>query len=68
MHVVHNFGQSLWFGSTHIYQSLPRMLTLWLDYGAEVAASSGQGRSESSLKLARSLLSLINQYKQLIIY
>ena len=36
LRVVSNFGQSLLHGGQYIYQSMPRLLTLWLDYGTEV--------------------------------
>mmetsp|Transcript_33811 Transcript_33811/g.54794 ORF Transcript_33811/g.54794 Transcript_33811/m.54794 type:complete len:1076 (+) Transcript_33811:213-3440(+) len=42
--VVYNYGQSLVHGCTHLYQSLPRLLTLWLDYGASVPDSSPPSR------------------------
>lgn len=32
--VIHQFGKALRFGSKYVYQSLPRLLTLWLDMGA----------------------------------
>lgn len=31
--IVKNYGQSLIYGSTHTFQALPRLLTLWLEYG-----------------------------------
>lgn len=34
--VVKHFWLSLKFGNQYIYQSLPRLLSLWLDYGASV--------------------------------
>ena len=33
--VVENYLRSLAFGAKYIYQTLPRLLTLWLDMGAE---------------------------------
>lgn len=51
--VVHNFSKALRFGAKFLYQSLPRLLTIWLDFatreefrlydpgkGQEVAASN----------------------------
>ena len=32
------FGSSLVYGCRNIHQSLPRMISLWLDYGARVAS------------------------------
>ena len=31
--VVKHYGMSLQYGSKYIYQSMPRLLTLWLDFG-----------------------------------
>jgi hypothetical protein len=31
---VHNFARALRFGAKFIYQALPRMVTIWLDFGA----------------------------------
>ena len=51
--VVQFFGQSLQYGSQHIYQSMPRMLTLWLDYGAEVVATENAGEKSSTSEALR---------------
>eukprot|EP00058_Branchiostoma_floridae_P009059 XP_002594547.1 hypothetical protein BRAFLDRAFT_104468 [Branchiostoma floridae] len=37
LYVVTYFGRSLQYGNQHIYQSMPRLLALWLDYGAKVS-------------------------------
>jgi serine/threonine-protein kinase ATR len=37
--VLRNYGRSVQYGSRHIYRSLPRLLTLWFDFGASVAAN-----------------------------
>ena len=31
--VIKHYGTSLQYGSKYIFQSLPRLLTLWLDFG-----------------------------------
>ncbi|XP_072111125.1 serine/threonine-protein kinase ATR isoform X1 [Mobula birostris] len=44
-YIVLHFGTSLRFGNQFIYQSMPRMLSLWLDYGAkayELEKASGR--------------------------
>jgi len=51
--VVQFFGQSLQYGSQHIYQSMPRMLSLWLDYGAEVVAAESAGEKSSASEALR---------------
>ncbi|XP_033108232.1 serine/threonine-protein kinase ATR-like isoform X2 [Anneissia japonica] len=37
LQVVNYFGQSLRYDNQYIYQSMPRLLTLWLNYGASTA-------------------------------
>ncbi|XP_033634079.1 serine/threonine-protein kinase ATR-like [Asterias rubens] len=46
--VVKNFGKSLMYGNQYIYQSMPRLLTLWLDYGALVSELEKGKRSEKT--------------------
>ncbi|RUS83841.1 hypothetical protein EGW08_008382 [Elysia chlorotica] len=62
IHVVRYFGQSLKYGNQHIYQSLPRLLSLWLDYGTAVVDAEKKDRSKSSQKLVvqRTVLKRIN--------
>ncbi len=60
--VVMNFGSSLQYGNQYIYQSMPRMLTLWLDYGAEMVEFERQkGKSELTMQAMRTTLSQLNQ-------
>ncbi|CAB40165.1 ATR checkpoint kinase Rad3 [Schizosaccharomyces pombe] len=33
--IINEFGRSLYYGTNHIYESMPKLLTLWLDFGAE---------------------------------
>ena len=32
--VLHNYGESVKHGIRHVYQSLPRLLTVWYEYGS----------------------------------
>lgn len=60
--VIQHFGLSLKYGSQHIYQSLPRMLSLWLDYGVEVEEwISKPNRNESTVAGLREHMALLNQ-------
>lgn len=34
--MVHHFGKSLMYGCEYIYQTVPRMLSIWLDLGERV--------------------------------
>lgn len=60
--VINHFGQSLCYGNRYIYQSMPRMLTLWLDFGAEVV--SGDDRPETTKQSMKSTLSQMNKLMQ----
>ena len=67
MHVVTNYGMSLQYGNQFIYQSMPRMLSLWLDYGAEVSEFNKQkpgfsaAANRASLASLNKVIELINQ-------
>ena len=37
--VLRNYGKSVLHGHTHIYQSMPRMLTIWFEYGNYCSAN-----------------------------
>ncbi|KAM9604545.1 LOW QUALITY PROTEIN: serine/threonine-protein kinase ATR [Trichechus inunguis] len=45
-YIVLHFGRSLQYGNQYIYQSMPRMLSLWLDYGAKAYEWEKAGRSD----------------------
>uniref|UniRef100_A0A8C6JLS8 Serine/threonine-protein kinase ATR n=1 Tax=Melopsittacus undulatus TaxID=13146 RepID=A0A8C6JLS8_MELUD len=45
-YIVHHFGRSLQYGNQFIYQSMPRMLSLWLDFGAKAYECDKGSRSE----------------------
>ncbi|XP_064474884.1 serine/threonine-protein kinase atr-like [Ornithodoros turicata] len=44
VHVVRHYGNSLRFGSQHVYHSMPRLLSLWFDLGSQVADLQNQRR------------------------
>lgn len=48
VHVVKNLGTSLHYGNQFIYQSLPRLLSLWLDFGTSVVNQEKRERSKSA--------------------
>ncbi|MBZ3872591.1 Serine/threonine-protein kinase ATR [Sciurus carolinensis] len=45
-YIVLHFGRSLQYGNQFIYQSMPRMLSLWLDFGAKAYEWEKAGRSD----------------------
>ena len=38
--IIRHYGKALEFGNKYIYQCMPRMLTLWLDFGSSVPDSA----------------------------
>ncbi|KAK4874516.1 hypothetical protein RN001_013876 [Aquatica leii] len=53
--MINYFGRSLLYGSEFIYQSMPRMLSIWFDYGTDVfnlssgmsiSRTGGRGKAE----------------------
>ncbi|XP_032809792.1 serine/threonine-protein kinase ATR [Petromyzon marinus] len=58
--IVYHFGRSLMFGNQFIYQSMPRLLSLWLDFGAKVFELERGNRSERQhLPVAADLAKII---------
>jgi hypothetical protein len=54
-YVITNYGGSLVYGHRYIFQSMPRMLTLWLDFGADVARQqNSKERTDEKTKNVRS--------------
>ena len=60
-----NFGNSLQYGNQFIYQSMPRMLSLWLDFGTGVVNQEKKERSRSTTTSSQGLEKLRLTLKQL---
>lgn len=52
-HIITLYGRSLAAGCRNIHQSLPRMLSLWLDYGARVAVASSKQKPDMKRALTK---------------
>lgn len=39
--VLKHYGSALRYGNKYIYQCMPRLLSLWLDFGAKVKEEEG---------------------------
>ncbi|XP_041373194.1 serine/threonine-protein kinase ATR-like [Gigantopelta aegis] len=63
IYVVKYFGQSLQYGNQYIYQSMPRLLSLWLDYGTAVVESEKKEQKKNSQKVQaqKAILMRINK-------
>uniref|UniRef100_A0A3B4Z4L9 Serine/threonine-protein kinase ATR n=1 Tax=Stegastes partitus TaxID=144197 RepID=A0A3B4Z4L9_9TELE len=49
-YIVTYFGNALQFGNQYIYQAMPRMLSLWLDFGAKVCECEKAGRADRQMR------------------
>uniref|UniRef100_A0A8C4H1Z7 Serine/threonine-protein kinase ATR n=1 Tax=Dicentrarchus labrax TaxID=13489 RepID=A0A8C4H1Z7_DICLA len=49
-YIVTYFGKALQFGNQYIYQAMPRMLSLWLDFGAKVCECEKAGRPDRQMR------------------
>uniref|UniRef100_A0A3Q3H1G2 Serine/threonine-protein kinase ATR n=1 Tax=Labrus bergylta TaxID=56723 RepID=A0A3Q3H1G2_9LABR len=49
-YIVMYFGKALQFGNQYIYQAMPRMLSLWLDFGAKVCECEKAGRADRQMR------------------
>ncbi|XP_070572431.1 serine/threonine-protein kinase ATR-like isoform X2 [Ptychodera flava] len=58
LYVVKHFGHSLQYGNQYIYQSMPRLLTLWLDFGAKVSEQEKSKRGDKIVSNKTVLLHL----------
>ena len=53
--VVKHFGLSLLHGNQYIYQSMPKLLSLWLDYGTLLADYEKQEKLKSQSHASQNL-------------
>ncbi|XP_068194787.1 serine/threonine-protein kinase ATR [Antennarius striatus] len=49
-YIVLYFGKALQFGNQYIYQAMPRLLSLWLDFGAKVCECEKGGRADRQIR------------------
>uniref|UniRef100_A0A182HML1 Serine/threonine-protein kinase ATR n=5 Tax=Anopheles arabiensis TaxID=7173 RepID=A0A182HML1_ANOAR len=64
--VMKCYGKSMMYGSNYIYQSMPRVLSIWLDSTANTIPKSSEGTSTSfnmARKIAQSMNKLASKFK-----
>ncbi|CAH1797711.1 unnamed protein product [Owenia fusiformis] len=60
--IIENYGKALRNGSQYIYQTMPRMLTIWLEYGSKMVESeSKQNKNETAIGQQRFTLQTMNE-------
>lgn len=65
IHMINYFGKSLQYGSAYVYQSMPRMLSIWFDYGTRLLDISNtsvrEERQNNLLKMTRLIDSFLER-------
>lgn len=67
--VLHNYGSSVQHGIRHVYQSLPRLLTVWFDYGSHCLSkpSGACNKKVGSRKPCQYSMLMVFFYQQMVI-
>lgn len=47
---MHHYGRSLCYGTSHIYESLTKLLTVWFDYEANVVKLEKSNKTQVIMK------------------
>ena len=55
LHTVRCFIKAIKFGSKYVYQTVPRLLTIWLDMGENERLSYGETFKKVNTELARAI-------------
>ena len=58
--VIRNYGLAVQYGHRHIFQSLPRLLTLWFDFGSHIKSITVTQKACPPLLNAQALLYVLH--------
>ncbi|XP_018561740.1 serine/threonine-protein kinase ATR-like [Anoplophora glabripennis] len=65
LRMIHYFGKSLQYGSNYVYQSMPRLLSIWFDYGTRLLdvtiSSIKDERKNTLLKMTKLIDSFLER-------
>ncbi|XP_076679651.1 serine/threonine-protein kinase atr isoform X1 [Andrena cerasifolii] len=56
VHTMNYYGKSLQYGCKYIHQSIPRMLTIWLDFASRVTSRTSFSGNQELTKLSKDAL------------
>lgn len=62
LYMINYFGKSLQYGTTYIYQSMPRLLSIWFDYGTRFLAVTDNSIKEERKTLLFRMTKLIDSF------
>ncbi|GJQ85421.1 hypothetical protein Trydic_g23851 [Trypoxylus dichotomus] len=51
--MINYFGKSMLFGTNYVYQSMPKMLSIWFDYGTRLLQVMGNAKDERKQNLLK---------------
>ncbi|XP_017770441.1 PREDICTED: serine/threonine-protein kinase atr-like [Nicrophorus vespilloides] len=69
LHMINFFGKSLLYGNSYVYQSMPRMLSIWFDYGTRLLdVTSTTIRDERRINLLKMTKLVDNSLEILPLY
>ncbi|XP_053674519.1 serine/threonine-protein kinase ATR [Anopheles nili] len=69
LEVMKSYGKSMMYGSSYIYQSMPRVLSIWLDSTAKTLPKSvelSNTSATSKQNIANSMNKLANKFKEIL--
>jgi len=67
MNLVNFYGKSLRYGCSSIYQSMPRMLSVWLDFGTSVAEmEKDRDRTREKLEMITNMRKSLDKMTKII--
>ncbi|KAJ8944483.1 hypothetical protein NQ314_009467 [Rhamnusium bicolor] len=65
LHMINYFGKSLLYGTNYVYQSMPRLLSIWFDYGTRLLdvtlSSVKEERKTTLLKMTKVIDSFLER-------
>lgn len=60
--MINYFGKSLQYGSEYVYQSMPRMLSIWFDFGTRMLGVSINSIKQSRMDTLAKMSHLIGEF------
>ena len=66
-HIIGSYVRSLMYGCTNILQSLPRLLSLWFDYGSRVVTKVNSKAASNTTKTRNDMIGSIKKMNDIII-
>jgi serine/threonine-protein kinase ATR len=67
VNMVNFYGKSLRYGCSYIYQSMPRMLSIWLDFGTSLSEmEKNRDRTREQLEIMTNMKKNLDKMTKII--